>query len=437
MYLSFLYLQSLSRRKYFILHFSKERNKQHQTFLTIMVSANPEQDAICEANPNISSPLSGSVDLAMKASGADSSTAAEESLEISDRNDKDIQRSPSPTPSNSFHENEEEVSGILTDLFLANLGDLTQTRKLTLVKVGSKYHDSCGDYHTVHNPFPVTALSTILQQAKALVCLELCHLRLSGCYEEFVELAHTIETHCSALLAFSMEYCCLNKQAAKENAMEPVVRALASSPRIGDVTLIASSKHSMGTLSSDLVGFLGRSPSLRALRLHKMALRDKQVKALCKAMEQNHTMTILKFSCTIVEEGSSAIARMIERNSALDKIDLFLDKVVNEDCSVQIAFALQSSTTLKTYELDFGNKNMSSRLKEVYKDLVEHKALAHELQWSTSATSRCPFLRMMQTVMGGCVPGNGNTNKSNSNSNSNIDRNENENGNGNSKYQEQ
>jgi hypothetical protein len=106
----------------------------------------------------------------------------------------------------SSQEGDNGVQNILTDLFVSNLGDLSETRKLTFVEAGTKYHESCSDYHQVQNPFPVTALTAILRRAKSLVCLELCRIHLSGSFQEFTQLAGAIEDQ-SSLLAFSMEQC--------------------------------------------------------------------------------------------------------------------------------------------------------------------------------------------------------------------------------------
>jgi hypothetical protein len=287
---------------------------------------------------------------------------------------------------------------------LNSLGPLAEVKQLTLVRMGSDYHTTSG-FHYVKNPFPVAALTAIMKEAKKLVCLELCHIVIAGRPDEFAAFADAIETQ-SNMIAFSLESCRLSKEAAKASALEPVVRALASSPNIGDITLMAQLRGGLGTLSSDLVGFLGRSPSLQALRLYKMMLQDSHIAALGEAMEQNTKLKILRLSCIIGKRGSSALARMVLKNTTLDKIDLYLDKVENEECTLEIASALQFTNSLKHYELDFRNKHSSSRLTEVYMDLVETKALANEIEFSPSNVSRCPFLRMMVTLFGSCHVGN-------------------------------
>lgn len=281
--------------------------------------------------------------------------------------------------------------------FLSQVGDPKDCRKLTLVRHGSKYPSSLTCHH-VHNPFPVSALTTVVHQAKQLVCLELCRIRLVGSMEEFAAFARAIEG-LPYLQAFSMEQCRLNRNAAKRSALEPVVRALVSCLCICDVTIIADKPHSLGNLSIETVGFLGRSPSLQILRLEKLELADAHIAELAQALETNVILQRLRLSCRILDFGSCAIVQMLVRNNTIHMFDLFLETVHNEDSTLRIAGALQSSASLKHYNLDFGSKDLSSRLIQVKNEVIETKALARELEFSSTRLSNCPFIRLLNGAL--------------------------------------
>lgn len=290
-------------------------------------------------------------------------------------------------------DNRSEPSDDDVERFLSDLGDPKDCRKLTLVRQGSKYHTS-SDCHYVRNPFPVATLNYVLQRAKNLACLELCRIRLVGSTEEFANLARAIES-LSFLQVFSLEYCRLSKSTAKQCALEPVVRALASCTSISDVTLMADKPQSLGTLSPHTVAFLGRSPSLQILRLGKLELQDAHIAELSQALENNAMLHTLRLSCTVSDRGAGAIAKMLGSNSSIQAFDLFLEQVKNEQSTLRIAGALQTSAFLKHYGLDFGSKNLSSRLKQVHKEVIETKALARELEFSSTRLSNCPFIRLL------------------------------------------
>ena len=293
----------------------------------------------------------------------------------------------------SISSSERDTSAADDDVarFLSQVGDPKECRKLTLVRVGSKFSVDC---HQVNNPFPVAALTKVVQQAKQLVCLELCWIRLVGTMEEFAAFARAIES-LPYLQAFSMEHCRLNKKAAKESALEPVVRALVSCLCLCDVTLIADKPNSLGSLSIDTVGFLGRSPSLQILRLDKLGLVDSHVAELAQALKANVMLQTLRLSCSVDDHGSFSIVQMLEHNKNIQTFDLFLETVHSEESTLRIAGALQASASLKHYSLDFGSKNLSSRLLQVQNEVIETKALARELEFSSTRLSNCPFIRLL------------------------------------------
>lgn len=294
-------------------------------------------------------------------------------------------------------DNRSEPSAADVERFLLELGDPKDCRKLTMVRQGSKYHTS-SDCHYVQNPFPVATLNSVLQRAKNLACLELCRIRLVGSTEEFANLARAVES-LSFLQVFSLEYCRLNKSSAKQCALEPVVRALASCTSISDVTLMADKPQSLGTLSPHTVAFLGRSPSLQILRLGTLELQDSHIAELSQALENNVMLHTLRLSCTVSDCGAAAIAKMLGSNSSIQTFDLFLEQVKSEQSTLRIAGALQTSAFLKHYGLDFGSKNLSSRLKQVHKEVIETKALARELEFSSTRLSNCPFIRLLNGVI--------------------------------------
>lgn len=282
--------------------------------------------------------------------------------------------------------------------FLSELGDPKDCKKLTLVRIGSRYQSSTDCYH-VQNPFPVTVLTSIVQQAKKLVCLELCRIRLEGSMEDFSNFARALES-LPYLQAFSLENCRMNnKKVAKQSPLDPVIRALISCLCMRDITIKADKPHSLGTLSIETVGFLGRSPSLQILRLEKLGLEDAHVAALSQALEANVILHNLRLFCSISDPGSCALVQMLERNTTIHTFDLFLETIHDEDSAFRIGGALQSSTSLKHYSLDFGSKNLSSRLKQVQDEVIETKALVKELEFSSTRLSNCPFIRLLNGVI--------------------------------------
>lgn len=279
--------------------------------------------------------------------------------------------------------------------FLSELGDPKDCKKLTIVQHGARYRYNTNDFFRVSNPFPISALTNVVKRARRLVCLELYRIRLEGSLEDFADFARAIES-LPYLQAFSLEYCRVNnKKVAKQSPLDPVVRALMSCLCILDITLIADKPLSLGTLSIDTVGFLGRSPSLQILRLERLDLEDSHTAELSRALEANVLLHTLKLHCSISDPGSCAIVQMLERNNTIHTFDLFLETIENEEAAYRIGGAFQASASLKHYHLDFGSKNLSSRLKQVQDEVIETKALVKELEFSSTRLSNCPFIRLL------------------------------------------
>lgn len=133
-----------------------------------------------------------------------------------------------------------------------------------------------------------------------------------------------------------------------------------------------------------------------------MGIWNEQTILLAKSLETNHNLAILKLSCSINKNGAASLSLMLDRNYTLNTLDLFLRRMENEKCALDIAAALKSNMVLKHYYLDFANRENVLLLREIYHDMEQHKALAKELEWSTNATSGCPFLRVAQAILGNC-----------------------------------
>ncbi|CAB9513148.1 expressed unknown protein [Seminavis robusta] len=300
-------------------------------------------------------------------------------------------------------------------LLLHQIENLEDCRKLTLVRAGTRFHhDSSTSTSTtqcyyVNYSFPVATLITILRKAKRMVCVELCRLRLVGNLEDFRQLALALEGQ-AYLQAFSLEGCRLPSRlvaSTRQKALEPVVKALATCPCIVDVTLIADKPRGLGSLSAETVGFLGRSPSLQVLRLDKVGLEDRHIVALSEAVMDNKILHTLRLSCNLSSDaGSFAMVHLLQHNTTLQKLDLLLETVPQHEAwTLRIARALQSSSSLRHYNLDFDNTAANNSghhdefVKGVQEEVKESKALARELEFSSASLSNCPFIRLINRAI--------------------------------------
>lgn len=344
------------------------------------------------------------------------------------------------TTGNSINAENNDVDSIL-----ASLGDLSKCRRLTLVREGTRhYRHASGPsgnpttkatkaataasttnpnnihgllmvqhkWAVVRNPFPVAALAAIMKMARKLVCLEVCRVRLEGDMDDFEAWADAIEHNNSCndtyFRAFSLEHCRLNNKdllrQQHTSPLESVVKALAHSPVIGDITLIADKDRNLGTLSVQTLELLGTSPTLLVLRLDKMGLKDEEMTALAYVIKRNEALRTLKLSCNgIGYLGSCAMVKMLENNcGSLEKVHIILDRLGDEEATIRLARALQSAQSLKHYELGFGPKvKLSPKLQQVHAEVNHSKVLAKEIEFGGSSTrfSNCPFIRLFQHGM--------------------------------------
>ena len=183
-----------------------------------------------------------------------------------------------------------------------------------------------------------------------------------------------------------------------------LVAVLARSLHIRELTLVADKPQSLGCISVDTAGLLGRSGSLHTLRLYKMGIDDSHAAALAHSLRQNNTLRNLRVSMKMGQLGSLAMSSMLAQNISLEKFNLFLEMVEDEEAALHLARAMQSSTSLKHYNLSFDSDQiLTSSLRQVHVDLKESKELAKEMDFSSTSLSNCPFIQLIHAALDCCL----------------------------------
>lgn len=312
-------------------------------------------------------------------------------------------------------EADEEIQEVMNRL------DVTQCRKLRLVGAdtlsnleqetnASMPHTQSdgGEFQVLHNPLPVSALSEIIREAPNLICLELYNMELAGTAEKFVDLANAIEYQ-GTLQALSLEYCRIGRSidgnktdnsSIKDQPLDFVVIALCRNLYLRDLTLVADAPQSLGTLSATTLGLLGSSQSLHTLRLCNMGMTDDETSALAQALKQNNALRNLQVSLSMGEVGSNAMVSMLTHNVSVETLDVVLEQVEDDDSTLQLARAMQSSKSLVDFDLSFADDlPLTSTFQQVYDELQEWKEVAKDMSWKSTSLSNCPFMRLINSAI--------------------------------------
>ena len=322
-------------------------------------------------------------------------------------------RSDASTTSSTMTDADEEIQAVMARL------DVAQCRKLTLV--GAERDDQTvimppnGEFQVLHNPLQVSALSEIMREAPSLVCLELYNMELVGHSESFVDFANAIEYQ-GKLQALSLEHCRLGKNSRnkrrlattdnKETPLDSVVKALCHNLYIRDLTLVADESQSLGRLSATTLGLLGSSQSLHTLRLCNMGMSDDETSALAHALKENNALRNLQVSFSMGHIGSTAMISMLTHNVSVEKLDIVLEQVEDEDATLQLARAMQSSKSLVDFDLSFSDDlPLTSTFQQVYYELKEWKEVAEEMAWKSTSLSNCPFIQLLERTLEYCLTG--------------------------------
>lgn len=165
---------------------------------------------------------------------------------------------------------------------------------------------------------------------------------------------------------------CKFAAAARTPYLDPLVRRLVDLPQLRVVHLQATAIDSLGTLSSAAVSALFQCKTLKELKLYQFDLTDDQFMTATRAMETGKRLEELSLgSCNFTIVTSSALAKMLRRNSALKVLELTPKKSIEEKLLIQIAEALEENTSLSHFAIDGDFGPITEPTKDAFERMLE------------------------------------------------------------------
>jgi hypothetical protein len=164
--------------------------------------------------------------------------------------------------------------------------------------------------------------------------------------------------------------------------LDPMVMVLSILPCMEKVYLHSTRSGGLGEISSQAVGALLLSVSLKVLKIRDFDLGADTVKAMARMLQMNPVLKDLKVG-TLVDfhmSSASAFASMLEHNTGLECLEVGLSKMISDDCAATLAKSLKVNKGLKSFALiaeDGSNGNgmmmtqkVSKPCKEAFVDML-------------------------------------------------------------------
>lgn len=227
-----------------------------------------------------------------------------------------------------------------------------------------------------YNAVPIEALGVAIGHAHNLQSLYLYHIELSGEGGNFISLAENLQRH-SSLKEFCIIDCQITEnEISNEHAFEPILRALGTISTLQVVALWASEDDSLGRLSNGSLATLCQSTSIQRLMLLKFNLQDQDIGQMFDALSTNQSMKRIYMSCSLKEQGSNRLVKMLQSNSTMQKLKLDLDSLDKPKCLLKVAEALETNTSLNYLKLCGGTIN--TEIEQAFLQMLEKKNFSLE-----------------------------------------------------------
>lgn len=221
-----------------------------------------------------------------------------------------------------------------------------------------------------YNSFPIEALcAAVLESQNKLEVLYVYHLELYGDTKMFRAFADQLES-CHAL----KEVCFIDCRLSSNHgfAFDPVVRALGSLKSLQVAALWADD---LGHLTTDSLTKLCRSTTCERLMILGFDLVDPDISLVFNELSRNQSLRRLNISCSrIGTTGCRALSRMLQRNSKLEKLQIDLDVLEDEDDLKEVANGLRTNSTLNYLKLSGPSSGSSDMvdLQKAFESMLEH-----------------------------------------------------------------
>ena len=149
----------------------------------------------------------------------------------------------------------------------------------------------------------------------------------------------------------------------RNTPLDPMVMVLSILPSMEKVYLHSTRSGGLGEISSQAVGALLLSASLKVLKIRDFELGADTVKAMARMLQVNPVLKDLKVGTMIDfhSASASAFAAMLESNTGLECLEMGLSTMISDDCANTLARALKVNKGLKSFALtaeDSGSNGM-------------------------------------------------------------------------------
>ena len=171
---------------------------------------------------------------------------------------------------------------------------------------------------------------------------------------------------------------------ARTPFLDPLVRGMVDLPQLRVVHLQATAMDSLGTLSSEAVSALCQCKTLKELKLYRFDLTDDQFMTAARALETGKRLEELSLgSCNFTIVTSSALAKMLRRNSTLKLLELTPKESIEEKLLIQIAEALEENTSLTHFALDGDFGPITEPTKDAFERMLEENFMLESFRLYT------------------------------------------------------
>ena len=239
---------------------------------------------------------------------------------------------------------------------------MTNTGSITMEIGGSVPLQKAGHLtimSRLERSLPVTFVTSMLLLANPLFLKELTlsQVALSGNDREFEAFTMAIRFLCDLEELHLIDCCLLNDNGTRP--LDTILYGISSSqdvlPKLHHLELYAVDidREPVGSFlgPAALAHLVRNKTSLIKLSLEDLTLDDDHIVELAQALEINKTLKYLKlWGCAVLDRGVTALAHMMEKNTAVEQLDLSYNEIGNVGC-VSLAKSLHVTKTLKALKL--------------------------------------------------------------------------------------
>ncbi|CAB9502095.1 expressed unknown protein [Seminavis robusta] len=232
----------------------------------------------------------------------------------------------------------------------------------------------------------VQALIHVLGRASRLASFAVSDLKLEGTEQDWSQFAEQLQrsVYLKSFCIIECELSAPSAAAAAEGGapaalmpprggvngiggsktpLDPMVMVLSILPCMEKVYLHSTRTGGLGEISSQAVGALLLSASLKVLKIRDFDLGADTIKAMARMLQVNPVLKDLKVGTMVDFQMASAVAfaTMLEHNSGLECLEVGLSKMISDECAATLAKSLKVNKGLKSFALiaeDSGGNGM-------------------------------------------------------------------------------